>query len=300
MTQRTRKDIARDHGCVSYLEWDSTHMALHFAHANGFNAEVYSTLLAPLASHFQIFASDLRGHGFTTLPLAPDLTKGWAIHANDLNAFLAQVHPGPLILAGHSMGAIASLMVAASHPERVRALVLVEPVLVPPMMFALMRLARIAGIRPPVPDMAERAGRRRDVFASFDEAFFAYRGRGAFQSWPEQVLRDYLHGGLIPTGNGTEMRLACSPAWEAANFRAAPPGTARLAGRVRCPMTIIIGENGSASKREVDAILRRRKGTRLVRVPGASHFLPMERPDIVRDEIERIARTRPLEDRQAG
>jgi len=36
-----------------------------------------------------------------------------------------------------------------------------------------------------------------------------------------------------------------------------------------------------------------------VRVPGASHFLPMERPDIVRDEIERIARTRPLEDRQA-
>jgi pimeloyl-ACP methyl ester carboxylesterase len=290
MTERTRKDIAREGGRVSYLEWDSTHPALHFAHANGFNGEAYNTLLAPLASRFQIFASDLRGHGFTTLPTTPGLSKGWTVYGADLNDYLGRVHPGPLVLAGHSMGAIASLMVAAHHPERVRALVLAEPVLVPPMAFALMRLARLTGMRPPVPDLAVRAERRREIFASFDEAFFAYRGRGAFKSWPEQVLRDYLLGGLISTGNGTEVRLACPPQWEAANFRSSPPGIARLASLVRCPLTIIVGENGTAREREVGVMLRRHRRARLVKVPGASHFLPMERPDIVRDEIERIAR----------
>ena len=292
MTEPVRKTIARDGGHVSYLEWHSGHPALHFAHANGFNGEVYRTLLAPMAARFQIFASDMRGHGFTTLRTAPGMTKGWSVHGADLHDFLGGVHAGPLVLAGHSMGAIASLMVAARHPERVRALVLVEPVLVPSATaFVLARLVRASGVRPRVPDIAERASRRREIFASFDEALFAYRGRGAFETWPEQVLRDYLLGGLAPTGNGTEMRLACSPWWEAENFRSSPLGVARLAKLVRCPLTIVVGENGTASDREVAVILRLHARTRLVRVPGASHFLPMERPDIVRDEIERVLRS---------
>lgn len=289
MQQPVRKKLARESGTVSYLEWDNARRALHFAHANGFNAEVYRTLLNPLSSQFQIFASDMRGHGFTGLPADPSTKLDWSIHGADLNAFLVAVHPGPFVLAGHSMGAIASLMVATRHPERVRALVLAEPVLVPPMAMALMRLARLTGIRPPVPDLAERAVRRREIFASRDEAFFAYRGRGAFKTWPEEMLKDYLAGGLVPTGNGTEVRLACSPKWEAANFRASPPGIARLARHVRCPLTVIVGELGTASEREVNMITKLQPRTRVVRVPGGSHFVPMERPDILREEIERIA-----------
>ena len=57
-------------GEVSYLEWENSGPALHFAHANGFNAETYRRLLQPLASLFHIFALDMRGHGFTTLPTA--------------------------------------------------------------------------------------------------------------------------------------------------------------------------------------------------------------------------------------
>jgi pimeloyl-ACP methyl ester carboxylesterase len=289
MTQPTRKEIAREGGHVSYLEWESSRPALHFAHATGFNGEVYSTLLAPLAAHFRVFACDQRGHGFTTLPTAPGLPKNWAIYGTDLNAFLSSVHPGPLVLAGHSMGAIVSLMVAAQHPERVRALVLAEPVLVPTMTQTLARIKRMAGLAPSAPNLADRAERRREIFASFDEIFFAYRGRGAFATWPEAALRDYLHGGLISTGNGTEVRLACTPAWEAETFRNTPIGIARLARQVHCPITILIGENGTANEREVSTIERLHRSTRVVRVPGASHFLPMERPDTVREEIERIA-----------
>ena len=105
MREPARKEIARKDGAVSYLEWNSPHPALHFAHANGFNAEVYTKLLTPLASHFHIFASDMRGHGFTRLPADPDSRPDWSIYGADLNEFLVAVHPASLVLAGHSMGA---------------------------------------------------------------------------------------------------------------------------------------------------------------------------------------------------
>ena len=45
--------------------------ALHFAHANGFNALTYRLLLGQLCGGFRIYATDLRGHGHTTLAANP-------------------------------------------------------------------------------------------------------------------------------------------------------------------------------------------------------------------------------------
>ena len=172
------------------------------------------------------------------------------------------------------MGATASLMLAALRPEKVRALVLVEPVLVP------------AGIVPGDNDLARRAEKRRDAFASQDEAFALYRGRGAFKTWPDETLRDYLRGGLEPWEGG--MRLSCRPAWEAQNFRSTPPGVSELAAQLRCPVTLIHAADGTASPGEVEIFKRLYPATRVIAVPGATHFLPMEFPELVREEILRI------------
>ena len=40
--------------------------------------------------------------------------------------------------------------------------------------------------------------------------------------------------------------------------------------------------------REVGVIMRRHRDVRVVQVPETTHFLPMERPDIVQDEIARM------------
>jgi pimeloyl-ACP methyl ester carboxylesterase len=55
-------------------------------------------------------------------------------------------------------------------------------------------------------------------------------------------------------------------------------------------LTLIYADDGTASEREVQSVARLHGNARIVKVPGATHFLPMERPDIVRAEIERIAR----------
>ena len=178
------------------LAWDADAPPLHFAHANGFNAQTYRGLLEPLGGAFRIVASDARGHGFTTLPTTPGTAQGWTIFRDDLD----RVVPDGVILAGHSLGATASLMLAALKPEKVRALVLIEPVLVP------------KSVAPGDNEMARRAEKRRDVFASLDEAFALYRGRGAFKTWQDETLRDYLprrigtgrrrHAPFLPPGLG--------------------------------------------------------------------------------------------------
>lgn len=287
-----RKSLSFADGDVSYLDWDAAAPRLHFSHANGFNAETYTALLTPLQGRFRVTAADMRGHGFTTLPAEPGMQTGWRVFGEDLGRVLGGLDDKPFVLAGHSMGAIASLMAAAAHPDRVRGLVLVEPVLVPRFARQTMKLMRLLGRRPPPDrDLASLAAKRRAIFPSFEMALAAYRGRGAFKTWPQSVIADYLKGGLVPTGNGTEMQLACAPAWEAASFQNAPAGIARLARAVRCPLTLIHAEAGTARANEVAIVARLKPDARIVKVPGATHFLPMERPDIVQDEIERMGRT---------
>lgn len=289
-----RKNLTFPDGEVSFLEWAADAPLVHFAHANGFDAQTYRGLLTPLQGRFRVAAIDMRGHGFTTLKAEPGMQTGWRIYGEDLAEVVAGLAQGPVILAGHSMGAIASMMVAARYPQRVRALVLVEPVLMPRFAWQMVRLLQLVRRRPaPGMNLAALAAKRRAVFPSFEMALSAYRGRGAFKTWPDAVIEDYLRGGLKPTGNGTEMQLACDPAWEAANFRNAPAGIARLARRVRCPLTLIHGENGIARPREIATIARLKPEARIVPVPGTTHFLPMERPDVVQDEIERMGRAAP-------
>jgi pimeloyl-ACP methyl ester carboxylesterase len=283
MIQPLRKHASLADGAISYLEWATTGPKLNFAHANGFNAETYRSILAPLTDRFHIFACDQRGHGASTLPTTSGLAKDWTVFRDDLLDYLNVISPEPIILAGHSMGATASLMAAAASPDRVQALVLFEPVLVAP--DARSHAHRRAN---PGPDLATLAARRRDTFPSFDAALNAYRGRGIFKNWPDALIADYLHGGLKPAIDGT-LQLACPRVWEAESFRETPFGASRFARDVRCPITIVVGTIRSTSfDSEIEAIVATRPETRVVKVDGASHFLPMERPALVRAEIELV------------
>lgn len=287
MSQPARHSLSLSDGNISYFEWAGGGPTLHFAHATGFNAETYVPLLAPLSASAQmrILASDARGHGFSTLHTAPRMARDWKIFREDLARFLDATTQGPVILAGHSMGAIVSAMIAALWPDRVKGLLLLEPVLIPKMI----HLVRWIPLRPPSLDLASRAERRRGTFSSFDAARVSYLGRGAFRTWPEEFLVAYLKGGLIPTGNGDEVRLACAPSWEAQTFRSAPIGAVSLARHIRCPVTLLYAELSTPPESECRAFARRHGNTRLIKVPGTTHFLPMERPDLVREEIERLA-----------
>jgi pimeloyl-ACP methyl ester carboxylesterase len=283
-----RKLLPVPEGAISCLEWEGTGPLVHFAHATGFNAETYRNLLTPLAERFRIAAADQRGHGFSTLPASPGRAKGWKVYRDDLVQILDRLADGPVILSGHSMGGTVSLMAAALRPERVAGLVLVEPVMIPRTTAIFQFLSRFGNGGNPRSSMADRAAQRRNSFPSFEAALTAYTGRGAFRTWPSCIVADYLRGGLVEDPAAHAMRLACRPAWEAETFRSTPFGAAALARRLKCPITVLYGTIASTCAASEVRILAR-AGARLVKVEGASHFLPMERPELVREEIVRLA-----------
>ena len=251
---------------------------LVFCHANGFNALTYRTLLAPVAdAGFRVMAIDMRGHGLCELEADPGDGHGsWANFGADLIGLLETLEVPPTVVAGHSMGGTSGLVAAGLRPDLLGRLVLLDPV--------VMRedVARTLGATTGSSPLAIGALRRRNQFDSREAAYDAYLGRGAFKTWPAAMLADYLADGLVPAEAGG-FRLACVPAWESANFSAREHHPWPGFFNSTCPIRILKAEIGSTCS--VDDRLDELTATGRITietVPGTSHFLPMEVPDLVR------------------
>lgn len=289
MTAFARKEMRLWDGALSYLEWPAEGDAptLVFLHATGFHALTYRALLAPLAGGVRILAPDQRGHGHSTLAADPALMTGWTVYRDDLIRFLDGLDGRAVHLAGHSLGGVVAAMAAARRPELVRGLVLADPVFVPPGVHLMVRWASALGFGRWFGELSARAKRRRAFFAAREEARDAWRGRGAFRSWPEETFLDHVEGALLPLEGGG-FRLACAPEWEAVSFRMTPAIVRAVAGKIRAPVTVLYAERGTAPASEARTFARLHGNTRLIRVPRTSHFLPMEAPELVRGELRRM------------
>lgn len=257
-----------------------------FSHANGFNAATYRSILQPLGADLRILAIDLRGHGASTLPTVIEGRDGWAEFRDDLLAFLSAATEGPVLLAGHSMGATSSLLAAALAPERVKGLVLFDPVLVTP--------DPLGGRSEEQPQIAasplvQGALRRRATFPDKAAALAAYAGRGAFASWSAEQLAGYVEAGFRKTGDG-QVTLTCTPQWEASNFRSHNYDPWTAFALTRCPIHILKAQTASTARIEGhEAELAATGRVTIETVPETTHFLPMERPDLVRATLRAMA-----------
>lgn len=288
-----RRAIKMWDGEASVVAWekaDARAASLLFAHANGFNALTYRSLLGGLADSLRIFATDLRGHGKTTLAANPKGMSSWLIYRDDILRLVQELDGRPKILAGHSMGATVNLLAALSRPDWAAGLVLIEPVILPPRDLRWLRIMRALGFGERLFPMVAKAKKRRSIWPSEQAMFDAYRGRGAFRTWPEEVVRDYVLGGTVDYFDDGQVRLACTPGWEAANYGAGPPDIWEDLANLRCPTTLIVGAKRSTCPEPViEMMLRVKPDLTVVRVADASHFLPMEFPEVVRHEIRALA-----------
>lgn len=255
---------------------------LVFSHANGFNARTYRTILGPLSRGMRILALDTRGHGASSLPAETEGQQSWDELVVDLLTLLETLDLKDVTLSGHSLGGAVSLLAAARAPERVRGLVLWDPVIMPRAFYR----AHLEGAGPPV-GLAASAAKRRAVFPSREAVFESYRGRGAFRTWPDEILRDYIAGGFRDRADG-EVELACAPAFEAWAFSAQRNDCWGAFRAARAPIRIFRAATGTTCRVDDDrAELDALGHVEITTVPGATHFLPMEQPDLVRAELRR-------------
>lgn len=278
-----RIELQTTAGPRSALIWNTAPASapwLHFAHATGMHGGLYARLLEPLADRFHIVASDSRGHGHSPAGPVGDKVE-WEDFAADLLSVVDAVNPdAPWLLAGHSMGGSVSLLAANRRPDRVTGLVLIDPPFIP---FAAARAAVAAGQTLQNP-MADQAGKRRADFPDVATARAAYAGRGVFRSWSDADLDAYLADGLLPTADG--VTLACPPAWEAATFRGVSHHIEGALAALDRPFALIAGEIGSTvPPAEFEVFAAHPRCVSAQRLPGTTHFVPLERGDEVRAAI---------------
>jgi pimeloyl-ACP methyl ester carboxylesterase len=250
---------------------------LLFSHATGLHGRVWEPMASFLRGQFRCVALDLRGHGLSELKSGVGLD--WSGMADDVLAVINsdRFPPGPRHGIGHSMGGAALVLAAARQPDAFRSLWLYEPVIFPSEGW-------------PLPDggnpMSEVAARRRDRFASFDEAYANYRSKAPLDQLHPDALRAYVDGGFASTGDGSVI-LRCRPSTEAEVFRhAAGNGAWAAVASLDVPVAVVVGrrdEPGPASFAPNTAAALP-LGT-LVERPHLGHFGPLEDPAAMAEDV---------------
>ena len=289
MSLLSRIEIPAEGGVFSCLAGGpapGTAPFIHFAHATGMNAETYRPILEQLASRYTVRALDLRGHGLTTVPADPRRLRSWSTYVRDLAGVLAGFGQ-KAILVGHSMGGAVSADVAALHPSLAAGLLMVDPAVVPRRAVPALAIGRVTGLMRKLP-MAEQAARRRAGWPGREAILKAYTGRGAFKTWGPEFLSAYIEGGTIPQDDGT-IRLACAPAWEARTFATINLTFWRRLGQIKAPVSVLYADTHSTLGRRGAATVQKSLPNAVVeRVPGSSHFIPMEFPERVIAAVDRL------------
>ena len=263
-------------GNFSFIDWGGSGPTAHFSHATGLCAGVYTPLADKLGSHLKMMGMDDRGHGKTSAPADPKKLSSWNIFTDDLENFYEHLNE-PVIAIGHSRGATASLLLAIKRPELIRALVLIDPTILPYSWMWWWFLAKKTGLARRTPIVAT-AAKRRYIWPDRQTMLKSYRGKAVFRSWQEGFLEAYVESGTEDTQNG-KIKLCCAPAWESRCFAVCPHDVWRCIPRLRTPTLVIYG---AASDTFLTSAARRFKSkvplATMMPLEGTGHFVPMERP----------------------
>ncbi len=227
---------------------------LLLVHGWGADSHEWAWHIPALAAARRVIAPDLRGHGYSSVP-----PQGYSPHrfAADLALLLDHLDTGPVVAVGHSMGAQIASILAVEHPERIEALVAVDPAY---------------GIAPEVaasfPAMIEslRGGDARAAAVRIDSWSYTPATPPVIKAWHTRRL------------------LAAHPHVLAESFAAMftgpgqigvrPASDAYLARR-KCPVLTLRADPAAA---EWEQSLPGHPGCKVIAWPGSGHRLHEERP----------------------
>src|SRR5690606_10588078 len=134
--------------------------------------------------------------------------------ADDLLAGMHQHNLHDVIAVGHSFGAVVSLLSVLEEPGRFRALVMLDPTILPVPLMQGIQALRTQGKAPRIP-LVEGALSRRNRFANAEEAYHYWRGKPLFKDWADDTVRLYAEGLTRPAADGDGVELAWLREWEA-------------------------------------------------------------------------------------
>jgi len=254
------------------LEWGSDAApGLCFLHGGSAHAHWFDAVVAPFVDRYHVVSLDQRGHGESAWASPPAYAT--ADFVGDLVGVLDALGWERTVLAGHSMGGHNAMACAAWHPERVRALVVIDS-------------------RPSIPEermsflrsRGERAARR--PFPSRDAAVSAFRLIPRETVADPALLEHLATAGVVERDGGWLYRFDSD-----ANRRRQPADCWPLLSRIAAPTLIARAELSPVLPPEhAERMLAAIPSARLVEIPGAYHHLMLDQPEPFVVELDTFLR----------
>jgi pimeloyl-ACP methyl ester carboxylesterase len=249
---------------VGGVRWHSRETAgtgtpILYVHGHLASSATWEAVLAPASAGHPAIAVDVPGFGASDRPWPYDYSV--AGEARGLLAFLDARGIERSIVVGNSLGGGAALLLAADHPERVAALVLVAPATPEGPIVWPVRLLRIPGLGELSLALSNRAlaahGLRRWQYA---------RGERV----TEQAVDDAWRPLRVP---GTRRAALAA-------IRSDPRPYVGVESRIRVPTLIVWGSRDRlVPTTDAERVHSRISGSRLVILPDAGHLPQREQPE---------------------
>jgi pimeloyl-ACP methyl ester carboxylesterase len=279
---------------LNVRQWSSEGPAVVLVHGLSSNSHIWDAVAPRLTSRFRVVALDQRGHGRSDKP-----EEGYDFDTivADLHGLVAALGLRRPVFVGHSWGGNVVLQYAATHPDEVAGLVLVDG-----------GFLELAGDPAMTWERVERELAPPDLTAlTFDELRERVRGREAGSYWSEAV--EATLGGSFAVGSDGRITPRLSLANHLRILRAMwEQRPSRLYAHVRCPVLIVPARRDDADARaaELRARRERRIAAATAAIPGARvlwmddtvHDVPLHRPEELAAAIVGFAET--TSPRQAG
>ena len=187
-----RQTLSKPDIQLSYLEWNQGQEPLLLLHGLADHALVWSSLGDDLAPDYHIIAPDMRGHGESTKP-EKDYSFESAIA--DLEALMDRLGWSSAHVVAHSWTGKLAVIWARLHPQRLRSMVLIDPIFIwkiPSFLkvtfpFLYQFLSFLKGMGP---------------FASYEEAEQQARQLNQFQGW-SSLQQQVFQAGLEQKPDGS-------------------------------------------------------------------------------------------------
>ncbi len=258
---------------------------IHFTHGNGYCGLVYWQFLRQLLADYDLFISDVQGHGESDVG---GHFRGWNANAQYLAQCWSNFAPlwqeVPRIAMGHSFGSVLSSLMLAQNAALFDRLVLLDPVFFPKPWAGLLVLSEPFGLLKRTP-LARRARLRRAHWPDEASAYAYFYQRGMFKGWQEECLRDYIRYALRETPQG--LQLKCPPEREAAIFGSFPKRLWQHLEQLRTPTDLFYGRTTYPFVIQSAKYLKQHHGFVRVHEIAGRHCFMQEAPQAVAAEVRR-------------
>jgi pimeloyl-ACP methyl ester carboxylesterase len=228
-------------GVRTYYEVEGAGEPLLLLHGGLTTIETFGGLTPLLAQHYRVFLPERRAHG-----RSPDVEgpMTYEVMADDTIAFMAAVGLPSAHVVGWSDGAVVGLLVALQRPDLVRKLVLIGQNVNPD------------GLPPEMIEMMK------------------------LDKMPDMLpprLRE-MYAAVSPDGP-EHWDVVVDKAWQM--IRSEPNIALSELAKVSAPTLVMVADRDFPTVEHAAAMQRSLPDSQLAVVPGATHGMPMEKPDVV-------------------